>query len=61
MYVFFISTDAIMSLYLIIFILLGKDYVFEALHINLLKSVQPFIKPQNIRSKPRSFDCLQKV
>eukprot|EP00102_Acyrthosiphon_pisum_P018905 XP_016656115.1 PREDICTED: kelch-like protein 2 isoform X2 [Acyrthosiphon pisum] len=38
-----------------------KDYVFEAFHVNLLKSVQPFTKPLTVRSKPRQFDILQKV
>ncbi|XP_060877606.1 kelch-like protein 3 isoform X2 [Metopolophium dirhodum] len=38
-----------------------KDYVFEALHFNLLKSVQRFTIPLSIRCKPRQFDNSQKV
>ncbi|XP_016659557.1 ring canal kelch homolog isoform X2 [Acyrthosiphon pisum] len=38
-----------------------KDYVFEALHFNLLKSVQRFTIPLSIRCRPRQFDNSQKV
>ncbi|XP_003244533.1 kelch-like protein 3 [Acyrthosiphon pisum] len=38
-----------------------KDYVFEALRFNLLKSVQYFTIPKTIRCKPRHFGDSQKV
>ncbi|XP_060872725.1 ring canal kelch homolog [Metopolophium dirhodum] len=38
-----------------------KDYVNEALHFHLLKSVHPFTNPQTIWSKPRQFGDLREV
>ncbi|CAI6372690.1 unnamed protein product [Macrosiphum euphorbiae] len=38
-----------------------KDYVFEAIRFNLLKSVQHFTIPQTIRCKPRQFGDSKKV
>ena len=41
--------------------ILGRDYVFEAMRFHLKKSVQQFTMPKTISCTPRQFGGSQKV
>lgn len=45
----------------VIIIIVGKDYIIEALNFHLLKTEQPGTIPKTIRTKPRQPVGLPKV